>query len=235
MQPFAMRQTLEVWNKLTFSTSAHPMIFLSSKVTYAHWCRYYSNGTVTWDAHRIGWLVAGMCYSWYILETEFIHIDFRHHDSSHHLIIDREYYNAHLQSVYSPPSTITYSLRFTDYFRPLEQRQIIRILLMPPVYATISFFSYRYFRDYTYYFLAEAVYEALAIAAFLMLLIQYQSVVESTAERKKSLTSKSERNVPFPFCCWRYSPSKHYFMHTLKVSEQSAPLTVDASSWLFFR
>ena len=26
---------------------------------------------------------------------------------------------------------------------------------MPPVYAVISFFSYRYFRDYTYYDLIE--------------------------------------------------------------------------------
>ena len=26
---------------------------------------------------------------------------------------------------------------------------------MPPVYAIISFFSYRYFRDYTYYDLIE--------------------------------------------------------------------------------
>lgn len=26
---------------------------------------------------------------------------------------------------------------------------------MPPVYAIISFFSYRYFRDYTYYSLIE--------------------------------------------------------------------------------
>ena len=31
----------------------------------------------------------------------------------------------------------------------------IRVLYMPPVYAVISFFSYRYFRDYTYYELIE--------------------------------------------------------------------------------
>lgn len=31
----------------------------------------------------------------------------------------------------------------------------LRILYMPPVYALISFFSYRYFRDYTYYDLVE--------------------------------------------------------------------------------
>lgn len=102
---------------------------------------------------------------------------------------------------------------------------------MPPVYATISFFSYRYFRSYTYYYLAEAVYEALAVAAFLMLLIQY--VGESTTDRKKILAGKSKQKIPFPFCCWRYRPSKPYFMHTLKVSWRSVRLNVDAWDWLY--
>lgn len=31
----------------------------------------------------------------------------------------------------------------------------LRVLYMPPVYAVISFFSYRYFRSYTYYDLIE--------------------------------------------------------------------------------
>ena len=31
----------------------------------------------------------------------------------------------------------------------------IRILYMPPVYAVISFFSYRFFRSFTYYSLIE--------------------------------------------------------------------------------
>jgi hypothetical protein len=39
----------------------------------------------------------------------------------------------------------------------------IRILLMPPVYAVISFFSYRYFRSYTYYELAETAYEVRSV------------------------------------------------------------------------
>jgi len=86
---------------------------------------------------------------------------------------------------------------------------------MPPVYATISFFSFRFFRAYTYYALVEAIYEALAVAAFLMLLIQF--VGESTEEQKKVLAEKSKRKIPIPFCCWRYRPSKPYFMYTLKA------------------
>jgi len=140
---------------------------------------FNSDGTVTWDSHRIGWLVAGIMTIITILLTTFNII-----------------------------------MHTRNYYRPLEQRQIIRILLMPPVYATISFFSYRFFRSYTYYTLVEAIYEALAVAAFLMLLIQF--VGESTDEQKKVLAGKSKRNIPFPFCCWRYRPSKPYFMHTLK-------------------
>lgn len=32
----------------------------------------------------------------------------------------------------------------------------LRVLYMPPVYAVVSFFSYRFFRSYTYYSLAES-------------------------------------------------------------------------------
>jgi len=85
-------------------------------------------------------------------------------------------------------TTVNVIMHTCNYYRPLEQRQIVRILLMPPVYATISFFSYRYFRSYTYYSLAEAVYEALAVAAFMMLLIQF--VGSSTKEQKDILASK---------------------------------------------
>ena len=121
------------------------------------------------------------------------------------------------------PSIVPHSSLSTDYYRPLEQRQIIRIMLMPPVFATISFFSYRYFRDYTYYSLVETVYGALGVSAFLMLLIQYVS--SSSGEHKRILAHILKTNMIFPFCCWRYRPGKPYFMHTLKVSWN---LTVDA-------
>jgi len=111
-------------------------------------------------------------------------------------------------------TTVNVIMHTRNYYRPLEQRQIVRILLMPPVYATISFFSYRYFRSYTYYSLAEAVYEALAVAAFMMLLIQF--VGSSTKEQKDILASKKKIKMPIPFCCWRYRPAKPYFMYTLK-------------------
>ncbi|ORY79345.1 organic solute transporter Ostalpha-domain-containing protein [Leucosporidium creatinivorum] len=113
-------------------------------------------------------------------------------------------------------SLFTVFMHARNYYRPKEQRQIMRILLMPPVYAVISFFSYRYFRSYTYYSLAEVVYESLVLAAFLMLLLQY--IGDSTADQKKVLMEKEKRSIPFPFCCIRFRPSKPYFTHALKWS-----------------
>ena len=43
--------------------------------------------------------------------------------------------------------------------RALRLLRSIRILYMPPVYAVISFLSYRFFRSYTYYSLVEVAYE----------------------------------------------------------------------------
>ncbi|GAA5948722.1 hypothetical protein JCM21900_005273 [Sporobolomyces salmonicolor] len=103
-----------------------------------------------------------------------------------------------------------------NYYVPKEQRQIIRILFMPAVYAVVSFFSYRFFRSYTYYSVSVVVYESLVLAAFLMLLLQY--IGDSSDEQKALLMQKEKRKIPIPFCCIRFRPSKPYFLHALKWS-----------------
>ena len=42
----------------------------------------------------------------------------------------------------------------------MQQRYIIRILLMVPIYAIISWLSYRFFRDAIYYETVRDCYEA---------------------------------------------------------------------------
>ncbi|KAI7943901.1 hypothetical protein MJO28_011429 [Puccinia striiformis f. sp. tritici] len=140
---------------------------------------FFSENSINWDAHRIGWVIAG---SMSILS----------------III----------------SAYTIHQHATHYHRPLEQRQIIRIILMPPVYAVISFFSYRFFRAFTYYHLVETVYEAFAIGAFLFLLVQY--IGNAPASQRVILSNAPKASVPFPFCFWRYRPSKPYFLHAIK-------------------
>ncbi|KAH7914889.1 organic solute transporter Ostalpha-domain-containing protein [Hygrophoropsis aurantiaca] len=104
------------------------------------------------------------------------------------------------------------------YNRPNEQRQILRVLYMPPVYAIISFFSYRYFRSYTYYSLIESVYEAVTLSAFVLLLIEFVADTAVDHSAAGAMERKNKRSLPFPFCCWRFRPTKAYFMYTIKWS-----------------
>jgi len=105
-----------------------------------------------------------------------------------------------------------------NYNKPNEQRQVLRVLYMPPVYAVVSFFSYRFFRSYTYYSLAESAYEAITLSAFLLLLIEYVADTGSGHSALKAMERKDKRPLPIPFCCWRYRPTKAYFMYTVKWS-----------------
>ncbi|KAF7315620.1 hypothetical protein MIND_00077400 [Mycena indigotica] len=115
-------------------------------------------------------------------------------------------------------SVVSVLLHCRNYTNPKQQRQILRILYMPPVYAVISFLSYRFFRDYTYYSLVEVVYEAFTISAFLLLLIDY--VAESAVDHKaeNAIARKDKRRLLMPLCCFRYRPTKAYFMYTVKWS-----------------
>jgi hypothetical protein len=113
-------------------------------------------------------------------------------------------------------SLFTISGHLLHYNKPLEQRQVIRVLLFPVVYAIISFFSYRFFRAYTYYELIEAGYESFAIAAFLMLMLQF--IGKSVQDQVSVFARKDKKPLPIPFCCWRYRPSKAYFLVLLKWS-----------------
>ncbi|KAJ3749905.1 organic solute transporter Ostalpha-domain-containing protein [Lentinula detonsa] len=138
---------------------------------------FWTDGGIDWDAHRIGWAIAGACAAAAC--------------SFHFCFI--------LQHCRS-------------YTNPAEQRQILRILYMPPIYGVISFLSYRFFRSYTYYELVEAF----TLSAFLMLLIEFVASSGSGHKAESSIARKDKRKLPFPFCHWRYRPTKPYFMYTLK-------------------
>ncbi|KZT60566.1 DUF300-domain-containing protein [Calocera cornea HHB12733] len=144
---------------------------------------FFDNDGVDWDAHKIGWVVAGS----FAAATTLVTI-------------------------------ISVLLHCRNYHVRREQRQVIRILYMPLVYAIISFFSYRFYRSYTYYSLIESAYEALVIGAFLLLLIQFVADKSSTLDAKEVLQRKEKQKLPLPFCCVRYRPTKPYFMYTLKYS-----------------
>ncbi|KAF8151369.1 DUF300-domain-containing protein [Crassisporium funariophilum] len=120
--------------------------------------------------------------------------------------------------VRSTSSLFNIKHRIRNYTARPQQRQILRILYMPPIYAIISFFSYRFFRDYTYYSFIQVAYEAITLSAFLLLLIEYVAATASGHSTDKALERKDKAALPIPFCCWRYRPTKAYFMYTVKWS-----------------
>ncbi|KAH8702486.1 putative DUF300 domain protein [Talaromyces proteolyticus] len=59
------------------------------------------------------------------------------------------------------------------YSKPREQRHIIRILFMVPVYSVVSFLCFLYYRKSVYFTVLGTCYEAFAISAFFTLLCHY--------------------------------------------------------------
>jgi hypothetical protein len=89
---------------------------------------------------------------------------------------------------------------------------------MPAIYSIISFLAYRFYREYTYYSLVQIAYEAITLSAFLFLVIEYAAATTTGHSTDLALERKDKKPLPFPFCCFRYRPTKAYFMYTLKWS-----------------
>ncbi|KAF2751462.1 DUF300-domain-containing protein [Sporormia fimetaria CBS 119925] len=77
-------------------------------------------------------------------------------------------------------ATIALSLSFyliwrhaTHYLRPYEQKHIIRILFMVPVYVIATFLSYVVYHHALYFDFIRDCYEAVALASFFTLLCHY--------------------------------------------------------------
>ncbi|KIJ52814.1 hypothetical protein M422DRAFT_242741, partial [Sphaerobolus stellatus SS14] len=118
-----------------------------------------------------------------------------------------------------------------NYRNRVEQKQIIRILYMPAVRQlpqvtlTSSYPTLRCFTscvDLRHHIiplipvlprlyvllLVEVVNEAVTISAFLLLLIQYVAATASGSKAENVLLRKDKQPLPFPFCFWRFRPTK---------------------------
>ncbi|MBW0511634.1 hypothetical protein O181_051349 [Austropuccinia psidii MF-1] len=103
-----------------------------------------------------------------------------------------------------------------NYNKPLEQRQIVRILMMPPIYSLISFFAYWKLEKYVYFAIIRDTYEAFVLAAFLILCLLY--VGRSPLEQHEVMQNKEKAVLPFPFCGFRFRPSRPHFLIATKWS-----------------
>ncbi|PPQ67258.1 hypothetical protein CVT25_005842 [Psilocybe cyanescens] len=138
---------------------------------------FWSSGTLHWDAHRIGWAVAGACTVATLIISIFTVL-------SHCRGVLRMLYD---------PSSLTTPCLCRNYTNSRHQlsRNRIRILYMPPIYAVISFLSYRFFRDYTYYSFVEVEF-----------------VADKSAVQNNAMVDKDKKSLMFP----------PYFMHAIKWS-----------------
>lgn len=92
----------------------------------------------------------------------------------------------------------------THYIKPYEQRHIIRILFMVPIYAAVSFLSYLYYQHSIYFEVIRDCYEAFAIASFFSLMCAY--VAYDLHEQKEYFRTITPRRWIWPMswlqkCC----------------------------------
>ncbi|KAI8348928.1 organic solute transporter Ostalpha-domain-containing protein [Mortierella sp. GBAus27b] len=99
-----------------------------------------------------------------------------------------------------------------NYNKPSEQRHIMRIVLMIPIYSIISFFSYRFYKQAIYYETIRDCYEAFVIHSFFVLLLTYLG--DDKAARRARITSGPERlKLVFPLNCFYYNPHGELFLN----------------------
>jgi Organic solute transporter Ostalpha len=135
-----------------------------------------------WTFHRLGlWIAAGFALVASGIAFILIFLHATHYSRPQE---QRKYAIQHGTSI-SPlarPSDLSYS--------------IIRILLMIPIYATVSFLSYKFYRYAIYWETIRDCYEAFAIASFFHLLCFY---LEPTLhEQKKFFRTLKPKNWVLP-------------------------------------
>ncbi|KAF2791901.1 DUF300-domain-containing protein [Melanomma pulvis-pyrius CBS 109.77] len=84
----------------------------------------------------------------------------------------------------------------THYLKPYEQKHIIRILVMIPIYAVVSFLSYLYYHHAIYFELLRDCYEAFAIASFFTLMCHY--IAPNLHEQKEYFRNVQPKNWVWP-------------------------------------
>jgi len=101
----------------------------------------------------------------------------------------------------------------TNYTNKKEQKLVVRILLMVPIYAIDSFLSFRFVWLAVFFDLGRDCYEAFVIYTFFSLLLEYIGGYESGKiifEKKPAFT------FVIPLCCFRFKPKRGF----LRVCKQ---------------
>lgn len=90
-----------------------------------------------------------------------------------------------------------------NYTRPPQQRYIVRIVIMVPIYAVLSYISLFIYEYQTYLAIFRDCYEAYALYQFFALCIEYAN---GWKNMEAAFATKPERKCLEPFCCIKTKP-----------------------------
>lgn len=93
----------------------------------------------------------------------------------------------------------------------------MRIVLMVPIYAIISFLSYRFYREAIYYETIRDCYEAFVIHSFFTLLLTYLGDSNEARQIKTASAAGSDhKKLVIPLNCFYYNPQSPMFLYKMK-------------------
>ncbi|KAF9986507.1 hypothetical protein BGZ65_007394 [Modicella reniformis] len=101
-----------------------------------------------------------------------------------------------------------------NYNKPSEQRHIMRIVLMVPIYAIISFLSFRFYKHSIYFETIRDCYEAFVIYSFFILLLTYLG--DDNEVQRSKITGSDRRKLLYPLNCFYYNPLHENFLNYMK-------------------
>jgi len=96
-------------------------------------------------------------------------------------------------------------LHLSSFHKPSQQKHIVRILLMVPIYAIDSWLSFRYYWLSVYFDMFRDCYEAIVIYEFYILLVEYTGGYQRT---KDAFEKRPAFKLVAPICCWTVSPRR---------------------------
>lgn len=91
---------------------------------------------------------------------------------------------------------------------------IMRIVLMIPIYAVISFLSFRFYKKSIYFETIRDCYEAFVIYSFFILLLTYLG--DDDEMQRSKITGSDRRKLLSPLNCFYYNPLNENFLHYMK-------------------
>ena len=105
----------------------------------------------------------------------------------------------------------------TYYTCPTQQRHIVRLLIMVPIYAIVSFMSYLFYEEALYYQTIRDCYEAVLVTSFFYLILAYTGDTRAEQHAVFRNIDLSGRFWVWPLGSWKYRPEGLHFLWLMKI------------------